>query len=373
MKIFLLIISMLLILAIEVVEAIEVFAPARLSAQQRSPYSRKNNASGQQPQYAADTSQRQGNTEKELELAKVETEDKLSDKNSFSLDLQIGYIYGEVRELLMASSDNYDKVDRQLTWKMQDTLTMSASFAAILKQTYFRLGASLPLILTKAPMEELGWRFDQQSGRMSDYSGFASQYSLSDTENELSFSAYGIGAVNLFKGFNAPRLELGLSVLYMTWGWRALKTRGLSLASDGSFEVVAPSPASGDTVRYRVHHLAAAISSRFSFKWRIYGMEVLLNYSPSAIFFDRDKHIVTGVSSNGFGFLGQMFWGTVTNRFWITDNLSMNFGIRGKVLLRTRIGSLVQKNNNGEKTTRSNAAGSEYFDMEVFAGLTLRF
>ncbi len=299
-------------------------------------------------------------------------------QNGISFSAQAGYLYGELQELEMAGSNDKFDLESQLIWKMQDTLSISLSFELLLNRFYMKLGANVPLIMTKAPMEHRDWLFDNppSGGQALNLPASApSHYSTSATVNELSFSIQSLFTVNLLEQNHAPRLEVGVAFLYMSWGWRALDTEGFYLLNS-SGELVSDDlrPSSGDTIRYRIHYLVPALSARFAARWGIYEIQALLNYSPMAIFLDRKEHIATRIDSDGFGFLGQMVWGGLTNHLWATRNWSVNFGLRGKVLFRTRLGVLKQNDKNtGETLTTQDAAGSEYFDIEVFVGITLRF
>ncbi|WGK68155.1 omptin family outer membrane protease [Candidatus Haliotispira prima] len=366
-----------------------LFQISHLSAQQRTPYVQQrspnygdsaNNVQNSPNRDEGNTSRREidffGEQVKPKTKGRPALSAKLKNQSGISFNVQLGYMYGELEELVMASSsDKYD-LDSQLTWKLQDTLNISVGFEIILRKIYLKLGASLPMVLTKAKMEDRDWLFDSFPAGTSASKVVASaisHYSASDTENDLSFSAYGMFAINLLEKGRAPRLDLGASFMYMTWGWRALATEGLYYVDDqGAFAGFIPAPSSGNTIDYRIHYLIPAVSVRFSVRWGIYGTEVFLNYSPFTVFFDRDEHIVTKITSDGFGLLGQMVWGGLSNYLWITDNWAINFGLRGKVLFRTSIGSLIQLNSNtGVTTTTQNAAGSEYFDIEGFVGVTL--
>lgn len=293
------------------------------------------------------------------------------------LNLQFGYLYGEVHELVMAEAGASFPIDSQLDWTMKHTLTTGVNFEVSLASIFFKLNVGVPLTLVESDMVDRDWLFDNPPGGGGPITGLPasapSHYSFSKTKNEFSINAHTAFGFNLIQKEAPVRFDIGLSFLYMTWAWRATDTQGLYfLDGSGVFGGFRPLPSSGDTVRYRIHYLVPALNIHFAAIWGIYEMDLFLNYSPMAMFFDRDEHVVTNVTSLGFALLGQMAWGRITNRFWITEKIALELGVGGKVLFRANIGSLTQTDNStGNVTTTANAAGSEYFDIEGFIGVTL--
>ena len=295
----------------------------------------------------------------------------------FRFDVALGYLYGEAHTLKMADSNDAIPLDGRRIWKLQDALHISAGLALSWPRSRFRLGGGLPIVLTRAAMESWKWLYDNPpAGTPHKFPATApSHYSIRDTENDLSFSAYVSFARNLLKGENAPnhsRLEIGVSFLYMTLGWKALRRKGLSfLNQDGELGHFALP--SGPELRYRIHYLVPAFHAGFLTKWGIYGIEFLLHYSPSAIFLDKAQNLPNGAESEGFGFLGQMLYGSVRNSIALGKSWAVYLGLRGKVLFRTRLGTLTEKDDKGSSTKIPNGAGSEYFEISAFIGVALYF